>query len=397
MLIRLSLATLALGLGSIGMAQVVKVGNKEIQVHGFFQQGFIVGSGNNFLTMKTKDGSFAITDGGVNISSRLTPRLRVSAQAFSRNVGEMGRGRVMLDYAFADYKFTEWFGVRAGKVKTTLGLFTETQDMEFVHTWALLPQSVYPTDLRATSIAHTGGDLYGQVGIRKAGRINYVAYAGLRPYDDRAGYRKGLLDTGINIRDFAGATYGFDTRWFTPVNGLLVGYSLARNTARIRADFARPGVPVTPEPAFRYDVDRQVLWTAYADYTLGKFRTYGEFNRNNIDGRSLSFGAPNVSIIRNEGWYIAASYRINPKWEFGGYYDHFLVDYRSAFSANNGMRGPVVTLRHDINRFWNVKVEGRFIDGHGNFLATRSFYLSTNPGGFVDRTNLLVVRTGFAF
>ena len=35
--------------GSIaGLAQSVKVGNKEIQVHGFFQQGFALSSGNSF-------------------------------------------------------------------------------------------------------------------------------------------------------------------------------------------------------------------------------------------------------------------------------------------------------------------------------------------------------------
>lgn len=29
-----------------------KVGGKDIQFHGFFQQGFAASSGNNFLTMK---------------------------------------------------------------------------------------------------------------------------------------------------------------------------------------------------------------------------------------------------------------------------------------------------------------------------------------------------------
>jgi len=50
-------------------------------------------------------------------------------------------------------------GFRAGKVKTALGLYNDTQDAESLHTWALLPQALYPTDLRTSLIAHTGGDV----------------------------------------------------------------------------------------------------------------------------------------------------------------------------------------------------------------------------------------------
>jgi len=38
-----------------------------------------------------------------------------------------------------------WFGVRGGKVKTVIGLSNDTQDYEFLNTFALLPQSVYPS------------------------------------------------------------------------------------------------------------------------------------------------------------------------------------------------------------------------------------------------------------
>lgn len=65
-----------------------KLGGKEIQVHGFLQQGFAVSNNNNFLSMKTSSGSFSMTDSGINLSMRVTPKLRIGAQAFSRNIGQ---------------------------------------------------------------------------------------------------------------------------------------------------------------------------------------------------------------------------------------------------------------------------------------------------------------------
>ena len=94
---------------------------------------------------------------------KMTIKLRVGAQVYDRYIGELGKGRVYLDWALADYRLKDWLGFRGGKIKTSLGLYTDTQDQAFLHTWALLPQSVYPADLRSVSVAHVGGDIYGHI------------------------------------------------------------------------------------------------------------------------------------------------------------------------------------------------------------------------------------------
>jgi len=101
---------------------------RPVQIHGFASQGFAYSSDNNYLTMNTSAGSFKFTDGGVNISSPVTDKLRVGAQIYIRSIGTLGQWHPELDWAVADYKFKDWFGVRAGKVKTTLGLYNDTQD-----------------------------------------------------------------------------------------------------------------------------------------------------------------------------------------------------------------------------------------------------------------------------
>jgi hypothetical protein len=57
----------------------------------------------------------------------------------------------------------------------------------------------------------------------------------------------------------------------------------------------------------------------------------------------------------------------------------------------------VVTARIDLNHFWNLKLEGHFIEGCGNSGYPAGFYPSLNPNGFAANTNALVVRTTFDF
>ena len=171
------LALMCLCAGQIGVqAQEFKVFDRTVQFHGFASQGFVYTDQNNWLTMHSSQGSGAFTDFGANASMQVTDKLRVGAQFYDRNLGNLGEWHPSLDWAFADYRFKPWLGIRGGKVKTALGLYNDTQDLDFLHTFALLPQSIYPTDLRDATIAHLGGDIYGSVSLRHhLGTISYTA------------------------------------------------------------------------------------------------------------------------------------------------------------------------------------------------------------------------------
>ena len=170
-------------------AQEFKLFDREVQVHGWLSQGFLYTDQNNWLTMNTTSGSGAMTDMGLNMSAQVTDKFRIGAQVYDRNLGQLGQWHPLLDWADADYRFTPWFGIRGGKVKTVLGLYNDTQDQEFLHTFALLPQSIYPTDLRDSTIAHHGGDIYGHVPMgRRFGDLSYTVYAGHRGDSHYSGY-----------------------------------------------------------------------------------------------------------------------------------------------------------------------------------------------------------------
>ncbi len=369
-----------------------KVGEKEVQVHGSIQQGFVFSTGNNFLTMNTRDGSAAMTDGAFNLGSQLTPKLRVGAQIYSRNIGQLGNGALQVDWAFADYKFNSAFGVRAGKVKTALGLYNDTQDMEFLHTWALLPQGVYPLDLRSVTIAHVGADVYGRVSLKTAGSLQYTVYGGVIQDDTNGGYRYGIEDQGMVFTSaIASRGIGFDTRWTTPIEGLTAGYSMLQ--AKTSVDVAIPTLP------FPLEVDipvarRQAL---FGEYQRDRLRVAAEWRQESMEQHLTPAIAP-VTTIMTRGWFTAGSYRVNERLELGVYHSRHVPDVAlSSAAVDNHIRDNAVTGRIDLNSFWHVKVEGHFIDGNGNLSYARGFYLRSNPTGFEPKTRMLVIRTGVTF
>jgi hypothetical protein len=60
-----------------------------VEVHGFASQGFVYTNTNNWLTMNTVQGSAAFTDFGFNLSTSVTDKLRVGAQLYDRNLGQL--------------------------------------------------------------------------------------------------------------------------------------------------------------------------------------------------------------------------------------------------------------------------------------------------------------------
>jgi hypothetical protein len=63
----------------------------------------------------------------------------------------------------------------------------------------------------------------------------------------------------------------------------------------------------------------------------------------------------------------------------------------------NHIYDKVITARVDINRFWNVKVEGHFMNGYGVSTYPDGFYPQLNPQGFQNNTDALVIKTSFHF
>lgn len=403
---RLVLAYACLCAGRITLqAQEFKLLDRTVQVHGFVSQGFVYTNDNNWLTMNTRQGSAAFTDFGINMSSQVTDKIRIGAQGYDRNLGQLGQYHPSLDWAFADYRFKNWFGLRAGKVKTTLGLYNDTQDLDFLRVFALLPQSVYPTDLRDATIAHLGADIYGNISLKhRLGDISYTAYAGHRSDSIYSGYAYLGSAYGVTTDHSAAIQYGGDLRWNSPLKGLLIGASrLNEYTSTKATSNSAAGLAISFE-------DSRANWTNqfYGEYTVGKLRIDCEYRRFFHNGIVNQGTINTITDVR--GWYVSAAYRVIKHFEVGSYYSRYSITSVSggAYSAElpqetdtslpaNHIYDKVITGRVDLNRFWNVKLEGHFMEGYGSSTYPDGFYPQVNPQGFKPNTNALVVKTSLNF
>jgi hypothetical protein len=376
-------------------AQDFQFFNRDVQVHGFASQGFVSTNGNNWLTMKSGDGlgSGQFTDFGGNVSIQVTDRLLVGVQVYDRDLGQLGKWHPQLDWAVASYKFKPWLRIRGGKVKTTMGLFNDTQDLDFLHTFALLPQSVYPTDVRDVTLAHTGLDVYGDIPVgEKGGTLSYTAFVGHRQDSPYGGYAYLIQSDGSHFDSMGGLQYGADLRWATPVKGLLVGISRLNESPTLKYDNGTSGVST---------LNATSDWTNqfYAQYTWKKLQVDSEFRRYYVS--ALADGGPYGLQTDVRGWYVAATYKIAKRFTVGSYYSRYSIYVPDNYvipPGNGHVYDKVVTLRYDVNRFFNVKVEGHFMDGYGmpdDF--PNGFYSVDNLQGMKPNTNALVIKTSFKF
>jgi hypothetical protein len=387
-----------------------KLDGRDIQVHSFASQGFMYSNDNNYMTMDTSAGSFAFTDFGANVSTQVADKFRVGAQIYDRNLGKLGDWHPDLDWAVADYKFRDWLGIRAGKVKTTLGLFNDTQDMEFLHTWALLPQSTYSLDQRGSTISHIGGDIYGNIELKKLGGLSYTLYGGDRPNDLHGGYvyaletsaKQGVDPNGIpivvpssarTIDSYNGPVFGGDLRWNTPLKGLLAGASYVDQDPTTKGFYIATKIP------FLVTTDKDITTAFYTEYMLRGFRFDGEYRREINDTTTTnSAGVPAAPTDKDiRSGYVSASYRLTKMLEVGSYYSRFYYNwaYRHSDPLNH-VFDQAITIRVDLRSYLDLKIEGHFMDGTmPSATISRGFYVAANPNGLKPDTRLLVIRLGY--
>ncbi|MCC5021532.1 MAG: hypothetical protein J6386_01355 [Candidatus Synoicihabitans palmerolidicus] len=120
-------ATVLLFLSS-ALSSIAATGN-DIQFGGFASPGFLVNTGNNDYLGETSEGTFDFREYAAN-ASYAKGSFRAGAQAFGQKLGVYGDDKIILDWATIDWQPTQWFGVRASRVKTPRGLYNEALDVD---------------------------------------------------------------------------------------------------------------------------------------------------------------------------------------------------------------------------------------------------------------------------
>jgi hypothetical protein len=354
-----------------------------IEIHGFATQGFLFSAHNNYLSMQSSSGSLQWTDGAVSVTDSLTDNLRVGIQLHMYQLGQLGGPNIQVDWASGDYRVNDYLGFRAGKVKTPLGLFNDSQDVDAVFLWILLPQGAYPIDNKSFFLAHLGGEVYGDLALgSRAGKLRYRGYAGYNALDLNGGYVQQLADAGLEfVAAPGGKTYGGDVRWESPLRGLTLGYSASLHAVEGTA----PGGGSIQ--VFPYLTNAE-----YAEFQKGKFYVAGEYRRTPVNP-ILTIGRAAIPFpLDQRAWFAMGSYRLLKKFQVGSYYSCYVNKGMDTSQPANYSKDWVVSGRYDFNSYLYGKLEGHFLRGTG-----LGYYASTNPNGLKSNSNMLAAKIGFTF
>jgi len=408
----------------LGPAYCLDAGN--IEIHGFISQGYLLTDSNNYLA-ETEDGTFEFNEMGINFSTDLTDLLHIGVQLFARDLGTVGNDDVVLDWAYADYRWQDWLGLRAGRIKIDHGLYNETREMDMLRTGVMLPQSVYSELWRDSFSCINGAALYGYVPMSFVGRLAYNLQIGAMTFKEDSGFARTFAHRMNETLDISSmdADYAWfaGLHWHTPVPGLKTKFT-AYDVQGMEAD---GNITVTlmdgsiVNSAVTYELAEKNGYVASLEYTWKNLILAAEYSEDNYqikrdmeaeiqaqgnlpEGETLPEENPppreGPPKKTSEGWYVSASYRFTDWFETALSYSEYYPDkddkdgdtkkdHEHAFMS--WLKTTTLSTRFDINDYWVLKLEASYNDGFGGI------NLADNPEELEPYWSLFAAKMTFSF
>jgi hypothetical protein len=390
----------------------------KIRLNGFLSQGFIYTTDNTFIPNSEKNGSFEISELGLAFSVDITDKLHFGVQFLARDMGPVGNYDVKLDWGFADYSFADAFGLRFGRIKTPIGLYNETRDIDALRAMALLPQGVYDELMRPVFVAYNGIALYGLLDMGGVGSLDYHLFYGTLQHPNDAPYILQIKDAinlvinkmGLNLSDMTMESelfYGGRVIWNTPLKGLRLAGTYIYHNAKIQSNLNNimPWADIHPFltlPATGHMELTNCFFLsgelAVGDLTLtGEYMELLPYITMNMFGEETVMGDETM-----QGWYVMLSYMLGDQWTFTALYDVFYEKKGDTKGDNAVFEGnPRIVgwqkdlafgIRLDVNFNWTIKMEWHFMDG-----LAKSFAYSDLTGEPKQYWNMFITKVSFNF
>lgn len=352
-----------------GTAKAYTYGN--ISIHGFGSWAYSRTDNDNIYLSGDHDGNYDYFDFALNISAKPHDKLSIFVQPeFSETRGE---SEVELDYAFAEWAFSDILKLRMGKVKAPFMLCTETYDVGTIRPFFFLPQGLYH-QLAAES--YKGGGITGTI-IKWDWEFIYDLYGGkleLLPKKYFSVNNLDYLSTTPVVNDMIGSRI----LAYTPVNGL--GFGLSWYTGDI--EFESQGID--PESALLDDT--YFVLGLSAEYRLDPWWLRCEYlNQKKSPNVELDVGYAELAYMIGEHWQAAFRYEFT---------DLFFEPYDAAFEHKEFVFG----LNYWFNANLVFKLSWHIVKGNLYALPeTAEDYMEAIMNGFDKNTNLGVFGVQFSF
>jgi len=372
---------------------------QNVRIHGFVSQGYLKSSSNNFLA-ETDKGTFQYNDMGLNFQYFTGDKVSIGAQLGARDLGDVGNDKVGVNWVYGDYKWRDWLGFRAGIMKASSTLYGENRDVDSLHTWIIMPQSLYNEQQRDASQGLKGISLYGNIDMASMGMLKYD----LRMADLQVGLDSGTAQTIIasggvsSVTDISFDTlYAWSLRWKAPIDGLQVGADGAMTGGLFQAispnPYYDPTNPLFGPETLNISIDtKEVLSTSYSlEYVYRDLILTTEWSISDQKVAYYVTGTPPGSYTKTKAtsYYFSASYRFLDWLEMGTYYSKSVADDDER-GPDNELKDICLTTRFDITDNMTFKLEAHSMKG--------TYGVSAGDDGSLDDSwNLFGAKVSYNF
>ena len=376
----------------------------DLYFNGFVSQGWINTSHNNYLVDDSRDGTAEYHEAAVSIQNQLDDRLRVGLQFLARDFGESGNNNVVVDWAYGDYRWRDYLGVRIGKFKTPHGLYGQGRDIDILRPTVLLPQSVYNEAHRSFILGVQGASFYGNIQLERGGGFDYEIYGGAMNIPDptkgfwhdifiqvgqeaertlRAGVGPDTTITFLGVADEEATfdmVYGGGLVWTSPCSRLRLGASYMATSFLMtgRSQFSLGVEGDTP-----YGIDIFEM-PNYFDGDIGRILILSaEYTRDPLT-LTTEFYQEKINETTSEGYYIRGALAAPGRWTWSYCFSRYLRDREDYGGANlveyglpefmGWQNDYCLATRLDANEHLTLKAEYHVIDGMGLLSTAKNLW-----------------------
>lgn len=368
---------------------------ESLYISGFVSQGYLNTSEVNYLVPRSVNGTAEFAEAAITVAARPEDRLRVGVQLLARNFGDTGNDFVTVDWAYGDYHWRDWLGLRVGKVKMPYGFYNEGRDVDMLRTSIFLPQSIYNEKMRDFIQAYQGAGAYGNFTLGGYGEGEYHVFGGtLNVPDPTRGFWRDVYaaaaealegEVGRIVSDETGRTatatydefrdavvsfpwaYGGAVTWQTPLAGLRLGATGFQGRfniqGRLRYDVllraeTPGGLPDYAPAVFDLDDTTEIGHIAVfsGEYLRDRWSLAAEYLHEKI--------GDDTSV----GWFVQAGWQAGERVTVGAYYSDARIDESEVTDLGlpdyyAWQRDLAFSVRVDLTENWLFKIENHFIDG----------------------------------
>lgn len=364
----------------IFLSNSVNAQTNRTRIQGFLSQGYLKTTNNGYFG-ETEDGTFQFNEMGINFTTIVTDKMHLGIQFFARDFGRFDNDRISVSWAYGDYKYKHFLGLRAGLMKLSYGLYNEVRDLDFSRPNIFYPNGVYNESWREIVSAVKGIGVYGNFKLSGIGNIQYTGQAGVINISPESAASDGLEDvlqllnltnrdevTDVEVDHSYSCSIFIDSLF--SVKGLKAGVSFLD----LEYSSYIKGLLFPMDYTLYIEIESSIF---SVEYTKNNFTFSSEYK---ILTNDLRFSyTPKPYRSPTLAYYGSLSYGFTDWFEIYMCYSKYYVDKhdKKGKGTRYESRGQdyrawleeiIFALRFDMNDNWILKLEAHINDGAASLL-----------------------------